>query len=133
MNYNELGEAEWSIMMGSVSMKLPGREAWLVIRPADPTKDPAWWPNRIYDKLPRGTPVSLEQLNAAVPELASATFSDRIVEFFGTVEAISIAGELRCNVLEQVGGKPTTETIQQKHQELLTVARELQEALRQLA
>lgn len=94
------GEAEWSVMMGSVSFRLEGTSASVVIRPKDMGEpQPSWWPTRVANELAQGAVVTVEKLKALFPNFAEVEWELKGRSFTNNVEIHAISDDLRITVI----------------------------------
>lgn len=94
------GKAEWSVMMGSVSFKLNGADAFVVIWPKDlAAPKPAWWPKRVADHLPPNEPITVESLKALLPGFSEIAWEQQVRGMANALEIHAVAGDLRIVVM----------------------------------
>jgi hypothetical protein len=127
MKIEGFGTAEWSVMMGSVSFRLEGTDAHVVVRPENKAaSSPNSWPGQVGKILAPGDSVTADKVRAAFPNLTAVEWNDRVVGLFNGVECFGLFDDLRITVVSHIHGvtKPTEDQRAKKHAELRALAEE---------
>lgn len=126
-NINGFGNADWAVMMSSVSFPLEGTDAYALIRPADmAAPSPDWWPGEVAQILSPNEAVTVDKIRKAFPNLSSVVWDDRANGFANNVECFGLFDGLRVHINSHIPGvvKPTQEQREKKHAELRMLADE---------